>query len=417
MDRSPIKISWDELKSTQVEDRLREQSTVRSTKDHYERAEVVAPKISPPTGLRALLLTATFYLALAGIVGGALGWGAGEILDKRMDRRAEAQRWLAELDKITHAEELGRYMPDEVARMRQNITRYAGDNPYFTAQVDAGLSAEQRATREREAQIADRDAGFQADLILFGVGGLFIAAALAAGDRLVERDWRGATIDASVGAVVGIAGGVAVAAGSSWIAARFFPVDPAAATSIHRIGLRTISWAVMGATLGIAPGLVMRSGRRTLIGMAGGLVGGLIGGLLYEPLGSIAGDPSLGRLFGLIAIGAVAGAATGWLENVAKQGWLRVVGGLIAGKQFILYRNPTFVGSAPMSHIYLFRDPQVGRRHAAFYHVPGGYEVENLPLGGPTLVNDVPITRKRLRVGDRVKIGRTTLLFEEKTKS
>ena len=32
--------------------------------------------------------------------------------------------------------------------------------------------------------------------------------------------------------------------------------------------------------------------------------------------------------------------------------------GLIAGKQFVLYRDPTYIGSAPNCHVYLFKDPQ-----------------------------------------------------------
>lgn len=416
MDREPIKISWDELKSQSVEERLREQRTVNSTKEHYERADVVAPKIAPPSGLRALLMSAMLYLAVAGVGGGFLGWGAGEILNVRPDRRSEAQRLIVEMDNIARNEKLERYTPEQALRMRQRIARVAGDNPYFAAHVDASLSDDERAERERVAKSADRGVEFRADLLLFAVSGCFIAIALAVADRIVERDWPGATVDAAVGAVVGIVGGLLVAAGSAWVETRLFDVA-SATSSVARIGMRAGSWALLGAAIGIAPGLATRSGRRIMLGAVGGLAGGLIGGLAFEPLASLAGEAGAGRLIALVLIGAAAGLAIGWLENVAKQGWLRVASGLIAGKQFILYRNPTFIGSAPMSHIYLFRDAQVGRRHAAIYHVPGGFEVENLPLGGATLVNGEPITRHRLRSGDRVTIGRTTMLFEEKAKS
>ena len=83
----------------------------------------------------------------------------------------------------------------------------------------------------------------------------------------------------------------------------------------------------------------------------------------------------------LVAIGVVAGGCTGLIENAAKTGWLKVTAGLIAGKQFILYRNPTFIGSGPECQIYLFRDPKVGRRHAAVHLVPGGIELEKPAAG------------------------------------
>ena len=105
---------------------------------------------------------------------------------------------------------------------------------------------------------------------------------------------------------------------------------------------------------------------------------------------------------------------TGLIENAAKNGWVKVTAGLIAGKQFILYRNPTFIGSGPECPIYLFRDPKVGKRHAAIHVVPGGFELENLPLGDVTLVNDKPITRSKLKGGDVIAVGGTTFEFHEK---
>ena len=122
----------------------------------------------------------------------------------------------------------------------------------------------------------------------------------------------------------------------------------------------------------------------------------------------------MSRLIGLGAIGTVAGAASGMIENAAKSGWLKVTQGLIAGKQFILYRNPTFIGSSPENQIYLFKDPHVGRRHAAIHLVQGGFELEDLPLGAATLVNGRTVTRTRLKNGDQVQVGGTRFLFQEK---
>ena len=159
----------------------------------------------------------------------------------------------------------------------------------------------------------------------------------------------------------------------------------------------------------------MRNWKKFAIGLTGGLIGGLIGGGLYDVVAAAAPGTRVPELVAMAAIGLVAGLMTGLIENVAKAGWLRVTEGLIAGKQFILYRNPTFVGSGPDCQIYLFKDPKVGRRHAAIHILPNGFELEDLPLGEPTFINGKPVNKTRLRNGDRIQIGGTLLVFQEKT--
>jgi pSer/pThr/pTyr-binding forkhead associated (FHA) protein len=116
----------------------------------------------------------------------------------------------------------------------------------------------------------------------------------------------------------------------------------------------------------------------------------------------------------IISIGTVAGMGTGLIESVAKTGWLRVVAGLIAGKQFIIYKNPTRIGSSPQCEVYLFKDPQVGPWHAAIHAVPGGYDIEDLQSPSGTLVNGRSVSRVRLKNNDLLQIGTTTLQFQEK---
>jgi pSer/pThr/pTyr-binding forkhead associated (FHA) protein len=152
------------------------------------------------------------------------------------------------------------------------------------------------------------------------------------------------------------------------------------------------------------------------VGLAGGLIGGIVGGLLFAPVAKLTGNEIVSRAIATAAIGLGAGLATGFIENVAKTGWLQVTAGFIAGKKFILYRASTSIGSDPGCHVYLFNDPHIGRRHAAVHLVPGGFDLEDLPLGSRTLVNGRPVKRVRLRNGDRIQIGGTTFTFQEKTK-
>lgn len=414
MEREPIKISWDDLKSQQVEDRLREQSTVKSTKDHYEKANVVAPTFAPPSKLRRLLFNSMFYLAIFGVLGALCGWLIAEALNYRPDRKEEARQLIYDYESLGRKQAVGRIGAEDAERARARIRKIGADNPFFMKHLEPDADPTLLARREGQALQADAREEFKANLLLFAVSGMLIAMALSSADRIVERDYRGATIDAAVGAVLGSFGGLAVSFLIDAVELRILGSDPMHVTLLQRMLSRAVCWTLLGAFIGAAPGVSLRSLRRTNLGILGGMAGGIIGGLLFDPLTGALGSATLSRLFGLIAIGLFAGLAMGWLENVAKQGWLRVVEGLIAGKQFILYRNPTFVGSAPMSHIYLFRDSEVGRRHAAIFRQDTGYEIENLPLGGPTLVNERPITRAKLRNGDRVRIGRSLFLFEEK---
>jgi hypothetical protein len=158
----------------------------------------------------------------------------------------------------------------------------------------------------------------------------------------------------------------------------------------------------------------LRSWKRFGIGLAGGFLGGLVGGFLFDPIALATNNVVLSRLVAIVAIGLVAGLGTGLIENVAKSGWLRVVGGLIAGKQFIIYKTPTYLGSSPQCEIYLFKDSQVGPQHAAIHKVPGGYDLEDLRSATGTFVNGRQTSRVRLRHNDEIQIGATILRFQEK---
>jgi len=183
------------------------------------------------------------------------------------------------------------------------------------------------------------------------------------------------------------------------------------------IAARATAWAVMGLFVGSVPGIALRSLRKTGLGMAGGLIGGLIGGSIFIPLNLLFDSAGFSRLAGCCLVGTLIGAAMGLLENVAKTGWLQVATGLIAGKQFILYRNPTVIGSSPQCEIYLFKDPQIAPAHAAIRLLPGGFELEDLHSATGTFINGQIVQRQRLKHNDQVQIGATRLVFQEKRRT
>ncbi len=190
--------------------------------------------------------------------------------------------------------------------------------------------------------------------------------------------------------------------------------------SLGRVILaRTLGWGVAGIFLGVAQGAAAFSGKKTLNGLLGGFGGGLLGGLLFDPIASATGGIRAGmvsRLVGLLAIGVAVGVLVGIVEQLLKDAWLHVIKGRLAGKQFVIYRNPTLVGSSPKCDIYLFKDDSVDPRHAAIRTVQNRYEIEDLGSQGGTFVNGRCVSRVPLRADDEIRIGSTVFRYSEKAR-
>jgi hypothetical protein len=279
--------------------------------------------------------------------------------------------------------------------------------------LDDSLTAQEKQARLDALSRHDYLRNLITNVIGFGLCGLFISIGLSVAESVVDKNLRAAVINGSVGAALGLLGGLS----ASLVVDRIYHLIGGAEHGLLRQYVaQSVSWAVLGCFVALAPGAVAKNRKRLLIGLAGGAAGGAIGGILLESVSQLAGSPEMGRLAAMCCIGAVTGAATGFIENVTRTGWLKVTAGPIAGKQFILYRNPTYIGSAPDCQIFLFRDPKVGRRHAAIHLLKGRIEIEDLPLGAPTYINKDPVARQKLRNGDQIGIGSTMFLFQEKAR-
>jgi hypothetical protein len=282
------------------------------------------------------------------------------------------------------------------------------------------LDAQEHATasglkiRRMDLEGVDRHGAFVTNLLSYGLCGMMLAMCLAIAEPITQHKTRETWINGLTGAFVGIVGGVAAALLIDRISALADSMITSREGWGRAAAQQVAAWGMLGLFLGLGSGLALRNFKKIGVGMLGGLLGGIIGGALFGPVHDLAHDPRISRLVALVAIGVVAGLATGLLENVVKSGWLKVTSGIIAGKQFILYRNPTYIGSAPDCQIYLFKDKQVGKRHAALHLLPTGIEIEDLPLGSATHVNGTPIKRAKLKTGDTIQIGSTSFRFQEK---
>lgn len=408
-----IQIGLEDLHTRKVDQRLKEQEALARNRRQAEMNPVAAAN---DVAGGSLFYHPVFIMVVAGLIGGLLAWGGGEALRFRPDPRAQAQQQMAAIGELTQRAASGQMSSTEVNLAINELRREYDNNPYFAVYSDTSLSESRRKAALAKVQDQQALKDFITNGLSFGLSGLLIALCLAVAEPLVDHNIRQVMISGTIAAAVGLIGGVAAAlVAQPLYTALEQGLSNGQVVLWQQIVAHSLTWGILGMFLTIAPGLVMRNGRKLGIGLFGGLLGGLVGGALFDPVSMWSGgNVHLSRGIALVAIGIVAGGCTGLIENAAKTGWLKVTAGLIAGKQFILYRNPTFIGSGPECQIYLFRDAKVGRRHAALHLVPGGIELENLPLGATTLVNGKPVDRVRLHNGDKLQVGATGFVFQEK---
>jgi len=413
-DKPAVSITWDDLSTRKIEQRLKEQQAMSRTRAY---ATLNSHQVAADAPTRVSLLHNTmFCMTLLGILGGVLAWGCGFLTELRSSEQ-QALDLMHGIHRIEYQRDEHQFTADEAEKTIAIISRQARFNPYFSAINDSSISPAERSSRiaalEKRASIKR----MSLSVVSFGLSGMLLAFCLGIAEPLTERNKPAAVKNGALSAVLGLIGGLVVSLFIEKIyksVAGDAPHAPNVFTQ-QEVLAHAAAWGVLGLFLSAGPGLLLRNPRKLIIGIIGGLIGGAVGGALFDPIGSVAGV-EISRLIALVAIGGLAGFSTALIENVAKTGWLRVTHGLIAGKQFILYRNPTYIGSAPDTQIYLFRDPQVGRRHAALHLVPGGIEIEDLPLGSQTLVNGKPVSRIRLHHDDEIAIGATRFLFQEKAR-
>jgi hypothetical protein len=415
-----ITITHDELYNPAVDARLKQQEARARAGRHYLlQGEGLALPEPAKRGWSRLWYNPVLATALFGLLGGLLAWGLGEIVVRTVFD-SQLRRDFAEADKVMEEEEAlfrrlrrGELTQFQVREAQEKLFRDHARNPIIAILTNKALNDREQDLLIKELVDKEKPRMVLGEVLFLSVLGVCLACLLAIADSVLGRNWRAVVINGSVGILLGMIGGVVVSLFIDRLYHYLGGGNPDGSFSAQ-MRARTLCWGVLGLFLAIAPGVVLRSRKRLLIGLAGGLIGGLLGGLLFDPIGMAAESGLPARLIALAVIGILTGAATGLIEQAAKRGWLYVTAGLIAGKQFILYRNPTFVGSSPQCEIYLFKDPDISPRHAAIHRLPGGFELEDLGSATGTRVNGRPVTRARLRPGDHVQVGATCFVFQEK---
>ncbi len=174
---------------------------------------------------------------------------------------------------------------------------------------------------------------------------------------------------------------------------------------------RAIAWASFGVAAGLTYGIVGKSSKKAKFGVMGGALGAFIGGLAFDPIALAFDRAAQSRVFGLGVLGLAAGAAMGFVESALKDRWLYVSAGPLAGKQFILYKPVTVIGSDQSADIYLFKDSSIAPHHAVI-EVRGTQPT--LRAQAPVFVSGVPTQSRVLLSGDIVQIGRYWFKYNER---
>ena len=178
---------------------------------------------------------------------------------------------------------------------------------------------------------------------------------------------------------------------------------------------RAAAWAFAAIPAGLGQGIALRERKVIFNGIVGAVLGGMLGGLLFDPI-SVAfstadGKATLSRCIGFVVIGFSVGLFVGLVEGWTKTAGLLMRAGPLAGKQFVLHRDTTVLGSSPKADIYLFKDDAIEPKHAMLYNRGGRFELEDCKTPDGTYVNGVPISRQILKNGDKIVLGKTVLEF------
>jgi hypothetical protein len=260
-----------------------------------------------------------------------------------------------------------------------------------------------------------------ADAWMFPLMIILMSIGFGTVECMVERMWNRLLLRALAACGLGLVFGFVFYFIANFVYALLLPiVIQLGVTSINNPLLwirRSLAWAVFGMAGGLVFGIVSKSGKKTSYGMLGGVIGAAIGGLLFDPISLMAGGAEASRAIGMSILGASTGIAIGLVESALKDRWLYVSGGPLAGKQFVLYQDMVTIGRSQSNTVYLFKDPGVLEQHATIEHRAGR---SLLTAYGPVVVSGQPLQsnmQRALNSGEVIQIGRYTFTYAEKERA
>ncbi len=94
-----------------------------------------------------------------------------------------------------------------------------------------------------------------------------------------------------------------------------------------------------------------------------------------------------------------------------KEAVLEFVSGPLLGQRLGLERDVTTIGAAPTNTVPLV-DTGVSRKHIGIKRLDGEYELADLGSTNGVYVNGERVARRKLTVGDVIRVGTTEMVFK-----
>jgi hypothetical protein len=238
----------------------------------------------------------------------------------------------------------------------------------------------------------------------------------AVAESIVERSAKKALVRGGLSLPLGIALGFGFNIGANVFYTLGMSLSfQAGARDIHNPTfwiVRGFAWMVFGAAGGVIYGIVGQSAKKTAYGVLGGVIGAAIGGTVFDPISFATHGGAASRSIGFGLLGLSTGVAIGLVESALKDRWLYVVSGPLAGKQFILYKPQTTVGSSQSCDIYLFKDAEILPHHATLFL--RGSRI-HLNATGAAYLSGQPVRGTRvLESGAVLRLGRYGFRYQER---
>lgn len=445
--KAELKIERHELFGRAVDDALARERAGR------ERLVASAPPVSPA---RRLLLNPLFHLPAAALLGALAVW---MLLEPKINDRPSVRGdvILVNTEPFDARAGIVAFTVGSTAvyvdPMRVKLSPGADGQPAFASLDDitvgtrleaAGLAEDHRLVAA-EIRPTRAPAGGGADqatwalFLLFPLTAAFIAFALLVTEGVTTRNWirmlersvLGSFLAALFATLAFLPAGLLLMISSKILSAEVTKHPDLMVVTIQDVSgtaffgfaaCRSAAWACIGAATGLGMNLARATRAQLRNSVIGGALGGALGGLFFDPIDrwltrSLFDDGGLSRLVGLLAVGLSIGIFVALVERLAREAWLRVRTGPLAGKSFILYKTPTVVGSAPQADVYLYKDADIDPSHVSIHRVGTVYEIEDMGSRMGTTVGGARIRRRRLASGDQIVIGSTILDFEERQKT
>ena len=180
---------------------------------------------------------------------------------------------------------------------------------------------------------------------------------------------------------------------------------------------RALGWGIFGLLIGLAEGITGRS--QAWKGMLGGLIGGCLGGILLESAQTFFRDTLVGKMAGLLLLGAAVGALISLIVTLLARAWLEVASGKLKGTEFILDKfmrrgGPSVaIGSSPLKSEIVLPDPDIAAQHALLTGSGSNFNIKDISLSG-TYINKRRIERAQLSDRQVIRMGNTEMIYHEK---